>query len=1045
MPLQDEQLNVSAPTTGSLSEAIAKPTYTGAALTGDDIRVPDLAAKDFDLSFDFAKKAASEQWLNPITIAERAATNYEEDPQFDPQSAEMLKAIPSLFNDEQQQLLMEAKSEDHWLDLKEEFDAGLQYQEELALGGPEAQFWSGAIGMLDPTALAAVGLSEGAALAWLARGNKLKNLGVGASAAITGGAGATSEAVLAGLRAGQFSEYDEEDALIDMSIGAAFGGTLGAGYTAYHKFGKAMLADKMARRSSRDASAAETDSDTYFVDRTQNAHMKRSASTKMRDIADEMSSSGANPNGVAADSTSDQFRTRKLADHNKIHDEAFQEFKKESGVKSWQWIKERMLRKEFSQQAGRYNLEVQSGSVDPSKYHPAVMKYADSSSILHHGIGQEAGDVGVSGFKDFESKPGFFKRKWKGDSHLTVTNRNGDTITESGFENLVFQSMKKRVEPEKWTPAREKLVAKVAFGFTRNFMKGSKTEMKSLDEILLDEEGLAEFLRLETELEIGDIQKLVTDAFVDASDDITKRQDLKGKKANEKKQNAYDRGKKRMDLDMALDIDGFNLGMFIDTDLEKMSQEYILEMGGHIAMARHLGVKNPRQLAELRNKIESDVPQADRKKELELFEQVRNEIYGKPMVDQGDSTLHRTGQQLRRVTFTTSMGLASMAALTEVATIVAENGVRASLKNLPALGQITKAAFLRKQGPQLIKEANSFDGAIADEYLATMYQDLDDLALQDGNVDGVLNKVDIVTHKLQRGMGYLSFLEPVDRSLKMYAFSTGNTAVYDNLIKGSKTRFPYEDYGIGKTLKKRIKEQFKAHPPELDKWGAVKKNHFEKWDADIRRQYIAAMHRANTMQVQKQLAGEKIAMFEGPIGKIWTQFRSFMIGSWAKHSLRTYGRLKSGEGREAAVIAQMVAAPLAAMQYTMRTYAQAAGREDQDEFLEKRLRPEVIAATAANYMPALGVPMAFASTGLYIGGGAMPVFRSSGYAPDLATAGPVPEFLQSLTKTARNVTKSATGEMDWSDGNWRNAARLIPFNNTLVGTAFTNTMLHYND
>ena len=121
-----------------------------------------------------------------------------------------------------------------------------------------------------------------------------------------------------------------------------------------------------------------------------------------------------------------------------------------------------------------------------------------------------------------------------------------------------------------------------------------------------------------------------------------------------------------------------------------------------------------------------------------------------------------------------------------------------------------------------------------------------------------------------------------------------------------------------------------------------------------------ALLRKVSEQVQRSIQGNEIKFrfLEGPWGRAILQFRSFMVGSLAKHTLRDLHTMRNGEALKTWASMAM-SSFFAAASFSARVHAQSLGMSEQErkEFLEERLEPGKLALNAAYYTPALGVPM----------------------------------------------------------------------------------------
>ena len=247
-----------------------------------------------------------------------------------------------------------------------------------------------------------------------------------------------------------------------------------------------------------------------------------------------------------------------------------------------------------------------------------------------------------------------------------------------------------------------------------------------------------------------------------------------------------------------------------------------------------------------------------------------------------------------------------------------------------------------------------------------------------------------------------------------------------------------DDLGISPSMLERINKEFATHT----KWvkgelgTRIAKADFDKWQQETRAAYIMAMRRLAHRVVQQADIGER-AYFgmvreygmdaSGHLGQIAYQFRSFMFSAWAKQFL--YG-LKM---RDAIVFDSFMNSMLwGGMMFTAQTTVQAQIHPNKEEFLEKRLAPDVIAKAAFQRA-------AFSSL-LPIGANLMgsiytdePIFgyRTSGLDTNIVTGNPTYSLIfQKLLPAFKAISQSTfnpTRQFSQSDAN--KAFGTLPFQN----------------
>jgi hypothetical protein len=122
-------------------------------------------------------------------------------------------------------------------------------------------------------------------------------------------------------------------------------------------------------------------------------------------------------------------------------------------------------------------------------------------------------------------------------------------------------------------------------------------------------------------------------------------------------------------------------------------------------------------------------------------------------------------------------------------------------------------------------------------------------------------------------------------------------------------------------------------------------------DSNAASELVQVIHRGVNQIVQGTFIGERGKWVHDGWLKLLTQFRSFSITSMEKQ----WGRQRNSHGTFAAFGMLLGAMSMAAPIYMARVYAASVGREDQQEYLEKRLTPQGIAKGTMNYVAMSGM------------------------------------------------------------------------------------------
>jgi len=284
-------------------------------------------------------------------------------------------------------------------------------------------------------------------------------------------------------------------------------------------------------------------------------------------------------------------------------------------------------------------------------------------------------------------------------------------------------------------------------------------------------------------------------------------------------------------------------------------------------------------------------------------------------------------------------------------------------------------------------------------------------------------------------MAQASLLAPMDKMLRQVSFQSTMNSLYAHLMKGQKTRLAFDEMGMTSELRERIASNMMKHKVTTDTWGNVKKLNIEKWDRKTADDMMDALTVNSNRQVQKTIAGEQTAITSHPVGRVFLQFRTFAIDSYAKHLRADIRSAMNGQALRV-MLSNMHAMILAGVAYSARTSVSTVGlsESDRQEMLNDRLSPERFAANVAAYTPSTGV----AVTMWNMSAGTMfpdhlniPVSRASGLQNDIAGN---PSF-----DAANRVTSLFQDVGDTEPESILTKGRFaIPFQNTIWGDMILN-------
>lgn len=494
-----------------------------------------------------------------------------------------------------------------------------------------------------------------------------------------------------------------------------------------------------------------------------------------------------------------------------------------------------------------------------------------------------------------------------------------------------------------------------------------------------------------------------------------------------------------------LNVDDVDFEEFLENDIYRIIQYYRHHMGTQIELTRAFGnidlksqLKNIElEYNELRAaaKTEKERIALDKqeKQVMQDIRGVRDILLGRYNPHDPDSVLSVSGQVLRDIQFMSKMGGVLISSLPDIFRPIMVNGLDRTLPDFD-LSKISK--ITKKMKTEDLEEMGFLLEAVNASRLQTMAEIGDPLGRGTaitrftGNAAQVFSKVTLINYW--------------NDMMKSYAAMGTQNRILRGLKSGDKSDVEFmRDLGIDEFHGNIIADQFKKHG-YTDGRRII--SGIKDWDVsepnirEAKRIYKAALHKSANIAIVTKGAGDIPLFGNTDMGKIFLQFRNFLIASHSRVLLRT---LQSRGGKEIAGammgIVSMVAMGMLVAAIKAEMYQRSAGLRGADNNFDtaswnKRkwllegidrsglialvLEPLNIADKATGLGPSLftgqGQTSRFASRNLF----------GSVAGPSVGTIGDV-------GMTARMLASPITGA-DVSGSDIYSARRLMPFQNAFI-------------
>ena len=490
---------------------------------------------------------------------------------------------------------------------------------------------------------------------------------------------------------------------------------------------------------------------------------------------------------------------------------------------------------------------------------------------------------------------------------------------------------------------------------------------------------------------------------------------------------------KRTNIDLTAELDGLRVIDLIDTDLTNVMSRWSMKTGGMVGFAKK-GLKSYDDIESFKKVALSQAAKhGENTKDLDgSLQAIIDEMLARP-VNGGVSRNVRRGLE---ATMVSKLGQLAFAQFAEIANIVAANGLIQTIASIPVATKVfkqlraaAKTGDYSKIDKDFMGEISVFAGHMSDEQL--LYRNVVNLDETAGG--GGWGLYDTISSAAGDKLGDINGFNAV-KGIEQVVTTMLFTGKITKAMKGKRVTKAnlgrLSELGWGDETIARIHEQVRAHAT----WekGGLDRLNLEEWSPVARSEFLQGVQRHVNKTIQLPTVGEGSFKLHTDSMAILTQFRSFPFLAIEKQSGR---QLMAGDSEAAAAIAYGLA--FSSMATLSKTYINAIGRKDRDEYLEKQLTPERLVLNAMNYAGVLSIAGdisgAFAGfTG--IGGGTA---RGGGFIPPMFSS--AQRAWKGGSEVVQSIAPWSTQTM--TDRGVRNAVSMIPFQNIPQMSILTNFAL----
>lgn len=394
---------------------------------------------------------------------------------------------------------------------------------------------------------------------------------------------------------------------------------------------------------------------------------------------------------------------------------------------------------------------------------------------------------------------------------------------------------------------------------------------------------------------------------------------------------------------------------------------------------------------------------------------------------------------LRNFSFTRLMGQSGIAQLPEMGMILAHGGLKATMAQVPMLRRIFKRAADGQLEDGLAREIEAAWGAGTDYLRAIPGVGSDDYGVYNMTTASAkwFRSADFITQRLGQVTTNLSGLRFIDAALKRMNYRVIVQRFADD-AKAGKTLSLKRLHSLGLTdeMAGRIQEQLRTHVKrvgasrDVPGGGRVSSINLDAWtDKDAASAFRFAVDRFARRTVQENSRGAMPMFMSSGYVKTIAQFRTFMLGAYTK-------LLLAGMQQRDAMTFMSFAftTTLGGLAYVAQTSINTIGVPDRDKLLKERLTTAEIAKAGFQRAGFSSLLPMVTDTALGMAG-LDPQFqngRTTGLSTGAVIGNPTIDLIDTSSRALKNTVRAATDpDYHFSQRNLADWASLAPLKSVM--------------
>lgn len=537
-------------------------------------------------------------------------------------------------------------------------------------------------------------------------------------------------------------------------------------------------------------------------------------------------------------------------------------------------------------------------------------------------------EAGEAGFEHVESARDYLPIIYDGTKMIKAINKHGKTAVENVLTNgymfgkfrLKQATARKIAQMQIIRTADATLSSRVSF----DRVVSAGEQKRFLDE--LRQAGVPE----------SDIESFVLDKEVRSLVD-----------------NASSRSKLSLGVNTSMEYNGLKVSDLLNQNVPELVENYMKEAAAGAALARKgfptkQSVLDAIDLSE-RSGRNYGLPPKDMKEQADMLRQTVDLLYGHSL-DANPSAGHVVAaRRMRDYTALIRLGNLGFAQIPEVARAMAHLGVGTVLKSIPAVhGLRGRIATQSLKEPEL-REMEELLGYVGEDHMLTGWSVRHDEFGE--NPDVASRFGDMADRAMAAGArmnSVMSGFRSVQGSLEKIT-TRGLAKRLKDHLEGVKSmpESALKEAGFDGEFMASLKDFYHKNPASEGFNGRqVRKLNIEKMPDDMREKLGVGITRMSGRIIQRNFVGETSTWMNTYIGKMFTQFKSFSIVSAEKQLIHDM-RGDKVKAAQTFLLSSMAAYAT----YMVQSGLQSLGRDNPEEYLNKKLDPKAVGFGIFNKMP----------------------------------------------------------------------------------------------